>query len=626
MLKGEDNLLESPISLSDIWSSLIEMDTIDTCMASILQNVCHHILRPLWKQRKAQNPQQFKDEDRSEIVFENIVRSTSNNISQSNFHSLSLSSSSSSSSSSWNSIGDYGQSKSFSTNLGLCRMSYAQLLEQIGYVMDFLASEVLCSSTDVISCASSLLQSVPIEFMETLKNTLIGLFPKTESDLTTFQRSTERACRDFENRLIAVGFRLLPYKNMSTDDQSDEKVDENLHPLSNIFSTVSEQYANVRRKDILTRARELVLSDYHNTMLGSGDALEDDPASAGNIGDSRAMLEQSGSCAMQTLRFEQCQVSLASCRLLKLIHEVMKQACCATPKVANILYHTARDCMELFMAVVPIRFSEIIDSIPRMGAVFFNDCNYIAHNCTLITHSFRHDIAKANNLLLESSGFIDFIPRLRSLGEQRLVKHVEEQLTLLLNLLESVNICTDIKKSDISIETKANGINNVDTAIMIVRHLESISGQWQGVLQETMYDRVIGYLFEEVLRAAIEKVLKAEYISEDAGSDINRVFKTIQKAKYIFQRGATFIDQNDSNNFMNDNSYNIDSNINSLSSSWNKFCALSDLLEFSLSEVTEALPKLKSTGFTQQELSCFVKAKHSNNSRCQSILNIILEL
>ena len=618
MLKGEDNLLESPILLSDIWAAIIEMSTIDTCMTSIVQSVCNHVLKPLWKQRKAQNPQQFKDDDRSEIIFENVIKSTANNsITQNNMNTMSLQ---------WNSNNDSGVFKSFSNNLGLCRMTFAQLLEQISYVMDFFASEILCSSSDAISYASIALQSVPIEFMESLKTTLIGLFPKTESDLVIFQRSTERACKDFENRLIASGFRLVPYKKSNiSDEQLDDHDDEILHPLSNVFATVSEQYANVRRKDILARARELVLSDYHNTMLGTGDALEDDPASAGNIGDSRAMLEQSGSCAMQTLRFEQCQVSLASCRLLKLIHDVMKQACSATPKVSNILYQTARDCIELFMAVVPIRFSEVIDTIPRMGAVFFNDCSYIAHNCTLVTHSFRHNISKANVLLSESAGFIDFIPRLRALGEQRLVKHVEEQLLLLLNLLESVNINTGVKKSiEITSGAKSSETNNVDTATMIVRHLESISGQWQGVLQESMYDRVMGHLFEEILRAAIKKVLEAEYISEDAGSDINRVFKTIQKAKSIFQGVHGHIDQNDSHN-MNDNNLNVDVTINSLAISWNKFCALSDLLEYSLSEVTEALPKLKKI-LTQQELTSFVKAKHVDNPRCQHILTIILEI
>ena len=42
---------------------------------------------------------------------------------------------------------------------------------------------------------------------------------------------------------------------------------------------------------------------------------------------------------MQALRFESCQISLAACRLLKLVHEVMKQAITSSPHVAETLYH-----------------------------------------------------------------------------------------------------------------------------------------------------------------------------------------------------------------------------------------------------------------------------------------------
>ena len=55
------------------------------------------------------------------------------------------------------------------------------------------------------------------------------------------------------------------------------------------------KFGEMRRREILSRARELMLADYHNTMLGTGDALEDDPASAGSIGDAKAIMEQSGS-------------------------------------------------------------------------------------------------------------------------------------------------------------------------------------------------------------------------------------------------------------------------------------------------------------------------------------------
>ena len=62
-----------------------------------------------------------------------------------------------------------------------------------------------------------------------------------------------------------------------------------------------------------------------------------------------------GCFSMQALQFESCQVSLASCRMLKLIHEVMKQACVSSRAVASILFLSARDCLELFLAIIPVR-------------------------------------------------------------------------------------------------------------------------------------------------------------------------------------------------------------------------------------------------------------------------------
>jgi centromere/kinetochore protein ZW10 len=106
------------------------------------------------------------------------------------------------------------------------------------------------------------------------------------------------------------------------------------------------------------------------------------------------MIDQSGSF-LQALRFESCQISLASCRVLKLVHEVLQQAVRdSSPRLAHILYHSARDALELFLAIVPIRFAETIISSPRMAAVFANDCSYIAHNCTLISHMYRTDLGR----------------------------------------------------------------------------------------------------------------------------------------------------------------------------------------------------------------------------------------
>lgn len=41
-----------------------------------------------------------------------------------------------------------------------------------------------------------------------------------------------------------------------------------------ILASLRSRFAKSKRREILLRAREVVLADYHNTMLATGDALE----------------------------------------------------------------------------------------------------------------------------------------------------------------------------------------------------------------------------------------------------------------------------------------------------------------------------------------------------------------
>ena len=74
-------------------------------------------------------------------------------------------------------------------------------------------------------------------------------------------------------------------------------------------------------------------------------------------------------------------------------------------------------------------------------------------------------------------------------------------------------------------------MNDEESAAVVVRHLERLSGQWLGVLQEPVYAKLTGYLLEGVVRDAIAPVIKADCISEAAATDISRLFRTIGRAK-----------------------------------------------------------------------------------------------
>jgi hypothetical protein len=678
MLRGEDILLDYPIQLVDIWSALVRTGCYDECVQNVVFSVWFYIICPLWKERKVQSATLFHTEEQSELLFDSVSRNSTSS-------SLNIGGTSTINSTVFNKMDEL---ESITKSLTSSRIAFPHLLSQIGQVMDFFSTEILCSNIDILSSASKTLSSEPISFIDTMISTLLSFIPKSESELLNFQKLIEKPCKEFESRLISFGFEV--FESFNSDISSSQNVsldkNDNLH-LSKVVVDLIGLFADARRKDILSRARELLLCDYHNTMLAAGDAAEDDPASAGDVGDSRAMLlDQSGSFAIQVLHFEQCQVSLASCRLLKLVHEVMKQACVASPQVTNILFQTGRDCIELFMAIIPMKFSDVIETVPRMGAVFFNDCIYISHNCTLITHKYRKELGIANELLLDTAGFVDFIPRLRVLGEERLLGHVEEQQNILSQLLSSVKLCTDSNidnnnnNSDPISPSKHNGnsavgslllnsgfklggklasridgaanmmlgieieeshlyrkvevgYNDAEGAALLVRHLERLSGQWLGVLQESVYERVIGFLLEGVLRVAMQPVLDTDTITEEAGSDISRVFRTIQRSRSIFPNAKELIGSNNSSK--NDGIIDVgddrecqdsDNGMRKYSASWTKFCALTDLLEYSASEVAEWLPRRKFSSFTGNEMSSLIKALFEDSSRRQGILTAILEM
>ena len=82
--------------------------------------------------------------------------------------------------------------------------------------------------------------------------------------------------------------------------------------------------------------------------------------------------------------------------------------------------------------------------------------------------------------------------------------------------------------------------NDDEAALILVRHLERLQGQWQGILQTSVYNRLMGFLLEEVVRGAMDPLLAAVVadgaddtiiISESCAQEISRVFRTIARTR-----------------------------------------------------------------------------------------------
>ena len=96
-----------------------------------------------------------------------------------------------------------------------------------------------------------------------LMETTSLLLPKVETDIPAFKASLEQPFKEFEDKLALFHFA----------ESSDMKAAPSA-TLSWYLSDLGARYVEIRRREILERARELVLSDYHNTMIAAGDAMD----------------------------------------------------------------------------------------------------------------------------------------------------------------------------------------------------------------------------------------------------------------------------------------------------------------------------------------------------------------
>eukprot|EP01034_Spumella_vulgaris_P021791 gene21791-27860_t len=620
VLRSEDLVVEeTPLELADVWRAIVATGKTSDAVQDLLNKFWCCVVQPVWSEKKAHMPRVATDGDVScELVFDGLLGKGADHLGQSSSRGDILQSHFPSSHAK-PSASEEGVMKA--SVLGSCKMPLPALLDCVGQLFSFFWTHVLCGNLQVAECCAQFLNnsSGTPQFciLSLLADSISTHLPKHETELVAYRRLLERHCLDLDAK-----FRLFGFSTTGDDSKDAARVSE----LTTCLQSLPSIYADSRRSDILKQARDLVTADYHNTMMAAGDALEDDPSSAGDIGDSRALLDQSGTFALQKLRFDSCQVSLSANRILKLVHEVMRQACeAASSSVANVLFQSARDCLEIFMAIVPMKFSEVLDATPRMGGVFFNDCLYIAHNTTLITHKYRADLGRIDEVLQNSVGFVDFIPRFRSVGEQCLRSHLEDQRAALSSLIRHVHLSPDGVDSSVNAsgsalfedgrrsvddeEEDAVVLNDEQSAERLRAHMERLCHQWLGVLQEDVYCRVMGHLLEGVLEQVMAPLLRADCISAEACTEISRIFKAIQKISLVLPvefRGADALQ--------------------TICPSWSKFAALTDLLDYSLSDIVERLPHKKFASFSGQEMNGLVRALFEDNEKRRAVLHAILSM
>jgi hypothetical protein len=238
--------------------------------------------------------------------------------------------------------------------------------------------------------------------------------PEQSSLLDEYQKSVASEVDRFMPLLS--NFTWLHYGTQTSSSLSSSSEDS-LHSysrergISKLVSYLKDtrlHFAQNKRRMMLTRARELLLSSvYTSTLVGAMDLGYSEISS-----DSQAAATPRDGLGLSIFKFPQCRVRDVVIELVEMVQRLWEDAArnsvvssslppsdlpSSQPEhIQGILTDTSRDILDLYRSIVPSLEQSKISKIPSLSMLFHNDCNYIAHHAALIGAKYRFMLQKSH--------------------------------------------------------------------------------------------------------------------------------------------------------------------------------------------------------------------------------------
>jgi len=270
--------------------------------------------------------------------------------------------------------------------------SVSNILNNILQALKFIAKHLLCSNHKYVApiartlwgtSSANVVQNTALQGLAKyngLSNSLLSLlYESLPTDSTGMSGFNELSgfVSDFEVELKQTGF-------ISSDNNS----------LAAFLADAQAHSARKRRASVLANARDIIVSGYRTCATTDKGA--------------------------QTDLIFQCQPSVTSIcvhEIVALAEASLLEASRVKHHASSSLYHTARDVLQMFPTLVPVFFKSQLASQSRLGLLFHNDCNYIAHRALTLGLEFRQVMPDdLKDLVLT----VDLVPGFRAAGASAL--------------------------------------------------------------------------------------------------------------------------------------------------------------------------------------------------------------
>lgn len=258
----------------------------------------------------------------------------------------------------------------------------------------------------------------------------------------------------------------------------------------------------------------------------------------------------------QFLLFNECKISQLTKNFIHLIYTILNEAVkfdkidsssssrtsdynVKITQNISLLCLTAKNVIDLYIYIMPVYYKDEYQNLPLMGAIGFNDFQYLSYHCLTLTHQYKQLLNKLSDESLKT--FVDLVPKLCKISYKLLNEHINAQELLLDDYLKTNN-------NGLANISELNNYSLFEKCIHRCQiQLYNLANVWFNILNKNLYLNLFGKFFNMICKHLIDEILKLDDISADDASYLTKLLNLIRiSVNKIFQHVEKHYDENKS--------------------------------------------------------------------------------
>lgn len=333
--------------------------------------------------------------------------------------------------------------------------------------------------------------------------------PRIRSELEEYEEVIKKT-KEFENQLAKMGY----------------IQDGKMQKMSEYAENVNIHFVSQKSQEMLVEARSILMQPIHNTVaiatVDPVDSLKQIlPIDASNIFDDVPDELYKGEISLVSFIFPSCTISLSVQDFVFHLYRTLEECfSAASPSGAVQLFYVARNMVDLFCAVMPSYHRKTLSDLPRMAAVQYNNCMYLAHHLITLGHQFHSKLPPPLNS--QTTTFIDQVPLVRQLGEECFLTEIKKQSACILDFLKSFG-----GFSGVSHDQHREVVRHLLQGALL--HINKLSKVYLEVLPTPMHHKAVGELLETLVSEIIQLILSMEDIAADDATELHSILNVVME-------------------------------------------------------------------------------------------------